>query len=74
MFSALVRINKKYGPIVRIWEGPFTLRVMLSDPKHLEVILNSQVHIEKPANYDLFKPWLGLGLITSTGEYLFYFK
>lgn len=68
VFNALVRINKQYGHIVRIWEGPFVLRLMLSDPKYLEIIMNSQIHITKPANYDLFKPWIGLGLITSTGK------
>lgn len=68
----MVRTNKNYGPISRIWEGPFVLHIMLSDPKHLEIIMNSQVHIEKPGNYDLFKPWIGSGLITGSGKLITY--
>lgn len=38
------------------------------DPRDVEVILGSQVHIDKSEEYNFFKPWLGNGLLISTGE------
>ncbi|XP_038213526.1 cytochrome P450 4g15-like [Zerene cesonia] len=56
-----------YGTVVRGWFGS-KLIVFLSDPDDVEVILNSQVHIDKASEYRFFKPWLGEGLLISSGE------
>ncbi|CAG4941257.1 unnamed protein product [Colias eurytheme] len=56
-----------YGTVVRGWFGS-KLIVFLSDPDDVEVILNSQVHIDKATEYKFFKPWLGEGLLISSGE------
>lgn len=34
----------------------------------LQLILSSHVHIDKAPEYKFFKPWLGNGLLISTGE------
>lgn len=36
--------------------------------KRLQVIFPSMVNIEKGTPYDLLTPWLGYGLLTSTGK------
>ncbi|RVE48931.1 hypothetical protein evm_006393 [Chilo suppressalis] len=58
---------EKYGNVVRGWLGP-KLFVFLMDPADAEPILNSHVHIDKSTEYDFFKPWLGEGLLISTGK------
>ncbi|XP_046978516.1 cytochrome P450 4g15-like [Vanessa cardui] len=57
----------QYGTVVRGWLGT-KLLIFLSDPDDVEVILNSQVHIDKASEYRFFKPWLGEGLLISSGE------
>ncbi|XP_039746470.1 cytochrome P450 4g15 [Pararge aegeria] len=52
---------------VRIWIGP-RLLVFLYDPRDVELILSSNVHIDKAEEYRFFKPWLGEGLLISTGQ------
>ncbi|XP_034651359.1 cytochrome P450 4e2-like [Drosophila subobscura] len=42
--------------------------VMVTKPKFLEYILSSQTLLKKPIGYQLTEPWLGLGLVTSTGS------
>ncbi|KZC12318.1 Cytochrome P450 4g1 [Dufourea novaeangliae] len=37
-------------------------------PRDVEIILSSTVHIDKSSEYRYFKPWLGNGLLISTGE------
>ncbi|XP_045764148.1 cytochrome P450 4g15 [Maniola jurtina] len=52
---------------VKIWIGP-RLLVFLYDPRDVELILSSNVHIDKADEYRFFKPWLGDGLLISTGQ------
>ncbi|KAJ8727072.1 hypothetical protein PYW08_015469 [Mythimna loreyi] len=53
--------------VVRIWIGP-RLLVFLYDPRDVELILSSHTHIDKADEYRFFKPWLGNGLLISTGQ------
>ncbi|KAK5643929.1 hypothetical protein RI129_007774 [Pyrocoelia pectoralis] len=53
--------------VVKLWQGS-KLIIFLSDPKDVEIILSSYDHIDKSSEYDLFKPWLGNGLLISTGK------
>ncbi|XP_052758279.1 uncharacterized protein LOC113519550 [Galleria mellonella] len=62
-----LKLSKKYISIGRIWIGS-KLIIFLSEPDDVEVILNSHVHIDKSAEYRFFKPWLGEGLLISSGE------
>ncbi|KAL4714434.1 hypothetical protein ACJJTC_017729 [Scirpophaga incertulas] len=58
--------SDKYGTVIRGWLGP-KLFIFLSDATDIEVILSSHIHIDKSSEYNLFKPWLGNGLLISTG-------
>lgn len=53
--------------VVRLWIGP-KLTVFLFDPRDIELILSSQIYIDKSTEYRFFAPWLGEGLLISTGE------
>ncbi|XP_072762594.1 cytochrome P450 4C1-like [Anoplolepis gracilipes] len=55
-----------YYPIFKLW-GLFIPVVSIRHPDDLETILSSTKHIEKSRIYDSLLPWLGTGLLTSTG-------
>lgn len=42
--------------------------VFLSDPRDVEIILGSNVHLTKSPEYRFFQPWLGDGLLISKGD------
>ncbi|NXP58540.1 CP4V2 protein, partial [Chloropsis cyanopogon] len=54
-------------PLFKLWIGPVPVMV-LYHPDSVEVILNSSKHIEKSYLYKFMHPWLGTGLLTSTGD------
>lgn len=56
-----------YGPITRAFLGT-KLFIFMQDPRDIEIILGSSIHIDKSEDYRYFKPWLGEGLLISTGE------
>ncbi|XP_017075023.2 cytochrome P450 4e3 [Drosophila eugracilis] len=49
------------------WIG-YSSHIVVTNPKQLEYILNSQQLIQKSTIYDLLHPWLGYGLLTSYGS------
>ncbi|KAK5643674.1 hypothetical protein RI129_007519 [Pyrocoelia pectoralis] len=67
IFSTIYKHTYNYDRVLRIWIGP-KLLVFLMDPRDAELILSSHVHIDKSAEYKFFKPWLGNGLLISTGQ------
>ncbi|NWH56921.1 CP4V2 protein, partial [Geococcyx californianus] len=54
-------------PLFKLWIGPLPF-VILYQPDNVEVILTSSKHIEKSYLYKFLHPWLGTGLLTSTGS------
>nr|QLL22066.1 cytochrome P450 [Tribolium confusum]UXX17146.1 CYP4G7 [Tribolium confusum] len=62
-----LRIVKEKGSIVRFWFGS-KLGVALLDPRDIELVLGSNVHLEKSSEYSFFEPWLGDGLLISKGD------
>ncbi|CAO1406265.1 unnamed protein product, partial [Diamesa hyperborea] len=66
-FKRAMSLSEKYGKVVRGWIGP-KLIIFLMDPQDVEVILNSQIHIDKSDEYSFFEPWLGNGILISTGD------
>ncbi|XP_054004650.1 cytochrome P450 4g15-like [Hylaeus anthracinus] len=56
-----------FGPVVRAFLGK-KLVIFLYHPRDVEIILSSTVHIDKSPEYRFFKPWLGDGLLISSGE------
>ncbi|XP_064367130.1 cytochrome P450 4V2 isoform X2 [Dromaius novaehollandiae] len=57
----------RHVPLFKLWIGPLPVMV-LYHPDTVEVILNSSKHIEKSYLYKFLQPWLGTGLLTSTGD------
>nr|AFH35031.1 cytochrome P450 4C [Portunus trituberculatus] len=58
---------REFGKAVRIWLGvnPY---VLVSEARSAEVLLSSQKHLDKSRDYSFLHPWLGTGLLTSTGR------
>ncbi|KAL1506368.1 hypothetical protein ABEB36_005743 [Hypothenemus hampei] len=67
MFVTLYKKADLYGRVVKLWIGP-RLLIFLIDPRDVELILSSHVHIDKSPEYRLFQPWLGDGLLISSGQ------
>lgn len=66
IFRNVIKRSEEFEQVIKIWIGP-KLVVFLADPRDVEVILSSHVYIDKSAEYRFFQPWLGNGLLISTG-------
>lgn len=67
IFQKIYQKSFEYNEVIRLWIGP-RLMVFLVDPRDVEVILSSHVYIDKSTEYRFFKPWLGNGLLISSGQ------
>lgn len=67
IFNNTYKYSLLYHTVCRVWIGP-KLLTFLTDPRDVELILSSHVHIDKASEYSFFKPWLGDGLLISTGK------
>ncbi|KAF5284528.1 hypothetical protein FQR65_LT13513 [Abscondita terminalis] len=67
IFSTVYKHTHGHDRVIKVWIGP-KLLVFLIDPKDVEIILSSHVYIDKSAEYSFFEPWLGNGLLISTGQ------
>ncbi|KAH0554766.1 cytochrome P450 4g15 [Cotesia glomerata] len=67
IFRNIMERSNEFDQVVRLWIGP-KLLIFLVDPRDVEVILSSHVYIDKSAEYRFFQPWLGNGLLISTGQ------
>ncbi|KAI4464347.1 cytochrome p450 family 4 [Holotrichia oblita] len=67
LFNAVIANVDKYAPIFRTWNGS-SPEVHLTKPEHLELIMNNSIHITKGQQYANLYPWLGEGLLTSSGS------
>ncbi|XP_055549740.1 cytochrome P450 4d1-like isoform X1 [Wyeomyia smithii] len=63
----LQRIIAEFGKCFRLWIGT-DLLIVLTDAKKVEAVLSSQKYLDKASQYDFVRPWLGDGLLTSTGK------
>ena len=69
LFVWFEQMNKKLGNIFLATFDPFDDgAIFISDPKIAEIILTSQIHLEKSVDYDMMKSWLGSGLLISIGQ------
>ncbi|XP_049628391.1 cytochrome P450 4V2-like [Suncus etruscus] len=68
-FKQLVRFAEEFQhmPLFKFWVGTVPL-VALYRAESVETILCSSKQIDKAYVYTFIKPWLGLGLLTSTGN------
>jgi hypothetical protein len=67
VFKTVIRKGKDFKDVIKLWAGP-KLMVFLADPRDIELVLSSQVYLDKSPEYRFFKPWLGNGLLISSGE------
>lgn len=67
VFETVIRKGEPFDYVAKIWIGP-KLVIFLYDPRDVEILLSSQVYIDKAPEYEFFKPWLGDGLLISTGH------
>ena len=64
--STMKHLKKTYGNVVKFYYGP-KLQIILFGAAGFEKILSSSRHITKGFQYEFGWPWLGQGLLTSTG-------
>ncbi|KAL7404326.1 hypothetical protein ABVT39_013145 [Epinephelus coioides] len=55
------------APLFTLWVGPVPF-VVLFHAETVETIVTNAVHMEKSMSYNFLHPWLGTGLLTSTGS------
>uniref|UniRef100_A0A2K5EGK0 Cytochrome P450 family 4 subfamily V member 2 n=1 Tax=Aotus nancymaae TaxID=37293 RepID=A0A2K5EGK0_AOTNA len=68
-FQQIIQYTEEYRhiPLLKLWVGPVPM-VALYNAENVEVILTSSKQIDKSSMYKFLEPWLGLGLLTSTGN------
>ncbi|PSN43039.1 Cytochrome P450 4C1 [Blattella germanica] len=66
ILDALLEMWTEQQEFFTLWLGPIPVLIVI-DPRLHELILGSQKHINKVPQYDFMAPWLGKGLLTSTG-------
>ncbi|XP_037805681.1 cytochrome P450 4g15 [Lucilia sericata] len=67
VFKTVIRKSAEFPHVAKMWIGP-KLVIFIYDPRDVEILLSSQVYIDKASEYKFFKPWLGDGLLISTGH------
>ncbi|XP_030210407.1 cytochrome P450 4V2 isoform X2 [Gadus morhua] len=67
-FCQLVEATDEFRscPLLKVWLGPVPM-LMLYHAETVEALLNNSVHMDKAHIYSFLHPWLGTGLLTSTG-------
>ncbi|XP_074084907.1 cytochrome P450 4V2 [Macrotis lagotis] len=68
-FEQIVYYSEEYRqePLLKLWLGPVPM-VALYHADNVEALLSSSKQIDKSCMYKFLEPWLGLGLLTSTGS------
>ncbi|XP_060535572.1 uncharacterized protein LOC132707666 [Cylas formicarius] len=67
IFDFMTSRHKKYGPIFRNWlQGEPIVHICKAE--HAELLLKSNVNIDKDMRYRYFAPWLGTGLLLGGGN------
>ncbi|XP_069600464.1 cytochrome P450 4V2-like [Ranitomeya imitator] len=57
----------RHLPLIKLWLGPMPF-LILYHAETIEPILSTSKHMDKSFAYKFLHPWLGLGLLTSTGD------
>ncbi|KTF92719.1 hypothetical protein cypCar_00024555 [Cyprinus carpio] len=68
-FCQVVGYTKEFwdAPLFKLWIGPIPF-LILYHAETIETVLNNPVHMDKAYAYKFLHPWLGTGLLTSTGD------
>uniref|UniRef100_A0A8C6LMU4 Cytochrome P450 4V2 n=1 Tax=Nothobranchius furzeri TaxID=105023 RepID=A0A8C6LMU4_NOTFU len=67
-FGQIIELTREFGhlPLFKIWVGPIPF-VVLFHAETVEKVLSNPIHLDKAFAYKFLHPWLGTGLLTSTG-------
>ncbi|KAK2865556.1 hypothetical protein Q7C36_001612 [Tachysurus vachellii] len=67
-FCQMIEFADKFrnAPLLQAWLGPLPF-LFLYHAETVERVLNNSVHMDKAYSYTFLHPWLGTGLLTSTG-------
>ncbi|XP_060771857.1 cytochrome P450 4V2-like [Neoarius graeffei] len=68
-FSQVIEYTNEFRdtPLFMLWVGPIPF-VFLYHSETIERVLNNSLHMDKAYAYKFLHPWLGTGLLTSTGD------
>ncbi|XP_026803476.3 cytochrome P450 4V2 [Pangasianodon hypophthalmus] len=68
-FSQVVEYTNEFrdAPLLMAWIGPVPF-LFLYHSETIEPVLNNSLHMDKAYAYTFLHPWLGTGLLTSTGD------
>nr|KAF6427353.1 cytochrome P450 family 4 subfamily V member 2 [Rousettus aegyptiacus] len=68
-FQQIISYTEEFRhlPIMKLWFGPLPV-VVIYNAEVVETILSNSKQIDKSYFYKFLEPWLGLGLLTSTGN------
>nr|AVL92838.1 CYP450 [Locusta migratoria] len=67
LMALLKNIKERHGMIFRMWYGNLA-EIHIIQAENIEKVLTSYELITKSVHYKFLKPWLGEGLLTSTGS------
>ncbi|CAG2102902.1 unnamed protein product, partial [Medioppia subpectinata] len=69
-YRLLIDLCKSYQKdgVFRLWIGPINPVVVLLNADNVEELLSNATNISKAYEYKYLRPWLGFGLLTSTGS------
>lgn len=67
LITLSTKLWKENGQLFRIWNAHIAV-VQISKAEYVEKILSSTKEIQKSSVYKFLHPWLGTGLLTSTGQ------
>ncbi|KAM9770202.1 cytochrome P450 4V8 [Menidia menidia] len=68
-FRQIVEFTEAFkdAPLFKIWIGPVPFLILFHS-ETVEKILSNPIHLDKAFAYTFLHPWLGTGLLTSTGR------
>ncbi|XP_053475415.1 cytochrome P450 4V2 [Ictalurus furcatus] len=68
-FSQVIQYTNEFrdAPLLMLWIGPVPF-LLLYHSETIEPVLNNSLHMDKAYAYKFLHPWLGTGLLTSTGD------
>ena len=64
--EVVLKLFEKYGPAFRFFMGPFLPEVVLGGHEYIQAVMNTSE--PKDGFYTLLHPWLGDGLLISSGK------
>lgn len=73
VLPAFMRYQKCFNGVAKVAVGLRTPTLVMSNYEFLEFVLSSNKIITKTEEYEWLSRWLGTGLLTSAGEFNFFF-